>query len=278
MRRLINIMIILILSNYGQSDLLAETIEVEDEMLIQQENKNKDWLDKPSGFLWYNEAVMQKVKKPQYLQSKLSSKETLEPHDQRIEHLKQQFDRAQRIALDNPTLENVIKAQRLQKIIMEKSQKFAAIWQLTTLMDSQLINPHEPVNSLHKRLYQEKIDQERFDKLQNLSKDWGLILQINNQCSYCHAFAPIVRQLTSKYGLQLLLVSHNGTNFQNMKTIKDTGLLRDLNPTGVTPILYLVSSNGKKIYPIARSLVSEDKIIENIMSIINMDAPNLALE
>ncbi|KJV73742.1 F plasmid transfer operon family protein [Orientia tsutsugamushi str. UT76] len=34
-------------------------------------------------------------------------------HDHRIEELKEQFNRAQRIALDNPTLENVITAQRL---------------------------------------------------------------------------------------------------------------------------------------------------------------------
>ncbi|SPP24364.1 conjugal transfer protein [Orientia tsutsugamushi] len=61
-------------------------------------------------------------------------------HDYRIEELKEQFNRAQRIALDNPTLENVIIAQRLQKQIMEKSHKFATMWQLATLLDYQLIN------------------------------------------------------------------------------------------------------------------------------------------
>ncbi len=279
MRRLTKIIIIVIFSNYGQSDLLAETTKVEDKMLIQQENTSKDWLDKPQGFLWYNEAVMQPIKKPQYLKSKLSSKETLEPHDQRIENLKQQFNKAQRIALDNPTLENVIKAQRLQKQIMEKSQKFAAIWQLASLIDYRLSNPAEPSNNLHKKLYQERVEQDSSEKLQELSKDWGLILQVNNDCPYCHAFAPIVQQFADKYGFQLLFVStSNNSSFQNMRTIRDTGLLHQLNPQQTVPVLYLIASNGKKIYPIARGILSEDKITENIMTLINMDDQNLAIK
>ncbi|WP_410520835.1 conjugal transfer protein TraF [Candidatus Tisiphia endosymbiont of Dascillus cervinus] len=265
----IKIIAVLTLINYWQTELLADTTEIENTMLMQKENDSKDWLNKPQGFLWYNEKQMQES--PSHSKSKLSSEVKQEPHDQRIEALKQQFNRSQRIALDNPTLENVIKAQRLQKIIMEKSQKFAAMWQLATLIDPSLTNANEPVNSLHKRLYQELLEQNNGQKLQS----WGLILQVNNKCPYCHAFVPIVHQFANKYGFQLLLVSNSGANFQNIKTTADTGLLQALNPENVVPVLYLVSDNGKRIYPIARSLVSDDKIIENIIAI-DLHYQNLA--
>ncbi|EER22295.1 MULTISPECIES: conjugal transfer protein TraF [spotted fever group] len=225
------------------------------------------WQEKPKGFLWYNEQLVQKIKESQYSDLKLLLKESPEPHDRRIESLKQKFNRAQRKALDNPTLENVIKAQRLQKQIMEKSQKFATMWQLASLMDYQLTNSFEPANSLHKRLYQEKLEQNSSQRLRDLSKNFGLIFQVSNQCSYCHAFLPIVQQFTAKYGFQLLLVSSDGANFQNIKTSKDTGLLQRLNPKQIVPVLYLVESSGNRIYPIARGIISEDKMIENILAI-----------
>ncbi|KJV73345.1 F plasmid transfer operon family protein [Orientia tsutsugamushi str. TA716] len=61
----------------------------------------------PTGFLWYNDKHGHEL-------DESTSKLMRSAHDHRIEELKEQFNRAQRIALDNPTLENVITAQRLQ--------------------------------------------------------------------------------------------------------------------------------------------------------------------
>ncbi|SPP24252.1 conjugal transfer protein [Orientia tsutsugamushi] len=156
----------------------------------------------PTGFLWYND---KHGHEPDDSTFKLMSV----AHDHRIEELKEQFNRAQRIALDNPTLENVIAAQRLQKQIMEKAHKFATMWQLATLLDYQLINAHEPSNSLHRKLYQEKSEQENDSKLKNIAKNWGLILQVKEDCLLCKAFMPIVQGFANKYAFQLLAVSKN---------------------------------------------------------------------
>ncbi|KJV73869.1 F plasmid transfer operon family protein [Orientia tsutsugamushi str. TA716] len=202
----------------------------------------------PTGFLWYND-------KHDHELNNSSSKLMNWTHDHRIEELKEQFNRAQRIALDNPTLENVITAQRLQKQIMEKAHKFATMWQLATLLDYQLINAHEPSNSLHRKLYQEKSEQKNDLKLKNIAKNWGLILQVKEDCLLCKAFMPIVQGFANKYEFQLLAISKNNE------------LLNKLNPEHVVPVLYLVASDGKKIYAVARGIISEDKIIDNILAI-----------
>ncbi|WP_109455652.1 conjugal transfer protein TraF [Orientia tsutsugamushi] len=178
----------------------------------------------PTGFLWYND-------KHDHELTESSSKLISRAHDHRIEELKEQFNRAQRIALDNPTLENVITAQRLQKQIMEKAHKFATMWQLATLLDYQLINAHEPANSLHRKLYQEKSEQENDSKLKNIAKNWGLILQVKQDCLLCKAFMPIVQGFANKYAFQLLAVSKNNE------------LLNKLNPKHVVPVLYLVGAS-----------------------------------
>ncbi|KJW07326.1 F plasmid transfer operon family protein [Orientia tsutsugamushi str. UT144] len=202
----------------------------------------------PTGFLWYND-------KHDHELDDSTSKLIRRAHDHRIEELKEQFNQAQRIALDNPTLENVIIAQRLQKKIMEKAHKFATMWQLATLLDYQLINANEPSNSLHRKLYQEKSEQKNDSKLKNIAKNWGLILQVKEDCLLCKAFMPIVHGFANKYAFQLLAVSKNNE------------LLNKLNPKHVVPVLYLVASDGKKIYAVARGIISEDKIIDNILAI-----------
>ncbi|QES96072.1 conjugal transfer protein TraF [Orientia tsutsugamushi] len=202
----------------------------------------------PTGFLWYNDKHGHEL-------DDSTSKLMRRAHDHRIEELKEQFNRAQRIALDNPTLENVITAQRLQKQIMEKAHKFATMWQLATLLDYQLINANDPANSLHKKLYQKKSEQENDSKLKNIAKNWGLILQVKQDCLLCKAFIPIVQSFANKYAFQLLAVSKNNE------------LLNKLNPKHVVPVLYSVASDGKKIYAVARSIISEDKIIDNILAI-----------
>ncbi|WP_047220773.1 conjugal transfer protein TraF [Orientia tsutsugamushi] len=203
-----------------------------------------------TGFLWYNDKHGHELNK-----SASNSELILAVHDHRIEDLKEQFNRAQRIALDNPTLENVITAQRLQKQIMEKAHKFATMWQLATLLDYQLINANEPANSLHRKLYQEKSEQKNDLKLKNIAKNWGLILQVKEDCLLYKAFIPIVQGFANKYAFQLLAVSKNNE------------LLNKLNPKHIVPVLYLVASDGKKIYSVARGIISEDKIIDNILAI-----------
>lgn len=34
------------------------------------------------------------------------------------------------------------------------------------------------------------------------------------------------------------------------------------------PVLYLVDSRGVQIYPVARGIISEDKIVENILTVV----------
>lgn len=250
----------------GTMDLNANSVNKMIGLDLASNNEVKD-STQPKGFLWYNEDHAYKPEILKFSQDKKKQEPELEPYDQRIEALKKEFNRAKRKALDDPTLENVIIAQRLHKQILEKSHKFATMWQLATLLDYTLTNENIPANSLHKKLYEIRQEEENSKKLRFLAKNWGLIMQIDHLCSYCQAFTPIVKQFANKYGFQLIFVSNSETRFQGMPTIKDTGLLQTFNPENIVPVLYLVESSGKQIYPIAKNVISEDKIINNIISI-----------
>ncbi len=261
---------LLLLINDWSNHAFAGTMELDssnkNEMI--RFNVNNQFWQQPQGFLWYNEDHAYKPEILKFSQDKKKQEPELEPYDERIDALKKEFNRAQHKALDDPTLENVIIAQRLHKQILEKSHKFATMWQLATILDYKLVNMDEPVNSLHKKLYEVRQEEENSKKLRLLAKDWGLILQVNQGCEYCHAFTPIVLEFANKYKFQLLFVSNDGENFEHIKTTRDTGLLSRLNPTNFVPVLYLVDSSGIQIYPVARGIINEDKIAKNILLIV----------
>ncbi|AFC69986.1 conjugal transfer protein TraF [Rickettsia amblyommatis] len=263
---------LLILINHSLNNAFAATVDLNSGSVKKMTDlelvRQLQYGNQPQGFLWYNEDQLEKqhTLKQRTLES-IAPKLNQELYDQRIENLKQQFDKAKRQALDNPTLTNVMIAQRLHKQILDKSHKFATMWQLATLLDYRLTNNNIPANSLHKRLYEVKQEANRA-KLRLLSQEWGLILQVNQRCSYCHAFAPIVQEFASQYGFQIIFVSNNGADFADLKTTKDTGLLSRLNPENLVPVLYLVASSGAQIYPVARGIISTDKLAENILAII----------
>lgn len=264
------VIILLLLINDWSNHAFAGTMELDssnkNEMI--RFNVNNQFWQQPQGFLWYNEDHAYKPEILKFSQDQKKQEPALELYDQRIEALKKEFNRAKRKALDDPTLENVIIAQRLHKRILEKSHKFATMWQLATILDYKLINMDEPVNSLHKKLYEVRQEEENSKKLRVLAKNWGLIMQVNQGCNYCQTFTPIVREFADKYGFQLIFVSNSETRFQGMPTIKDTGLLQTLNPAKLVPVLYLVDSSGIQIYPVARGIISEDKIAKNILLIV----------
>ncbi|KDO03252.1 TraF-like protein [Rickettsia tamurae subsp. buchneri] len=93
-------------------------------------------------------------------------------------------------------------------------------------------------------------------------------MQVNQGCKYSQVFSSIALTVANKYQFQLLFVSNNGENFGNIRTVKDTGLFTNLNPENLVPVLYLVDSLGTQIYPVARGIISEDKIAENILTIL----------
>lgn len=261
---------LLLLINDWSNHAFAGTMELDssnkNEMI--RFNVNNQFWQQPQGFLWYNEDHAYKPEILKFSQDKKKQEPELEPYSQRIEALKKEFNRAQHKALDDPTLENIIIAQRLHKQILEKSHKFATMWQLASFLDYSLTNINETVNSLHKRLYEAKQVEENSNKLRFLAKNCGLILQVNQGCKYCQAFSTIALTFANKYQFQLLFVSNNGENFGNIRTVKDTGLFTNLNPENLMPVLYLVDSRGVQIYPVARGIISEDKIVENILTVV----------
>lgn len=223
------------------------------------------------GYNWYSEKPEEKKAKPvDREESRSSSVQTeteIPEYEKNIRSLQEEHNQAHRQALDNPTKENILAVLRIEKEMLRKSKLYGQRRVAIAMLDSEFTDMKAHSNILH-RSVQEEIDEVEIAKnLEKLSQDWGLILQVEENCSHCHAFAPIVLKLANKYGFQLLAASKDGTDFHGIEGIADNGQMLSFNPHRETPILYLIKSNGREVIPISRGINSEGQIIINIKNI-----------
>ncbi len=217
------------------------------------------------GFLWYNEKILKEKLEQKKLLKSVKKSPTKKLSN--LEKLKLKFEKALNLAIDQPTTINVVKAQRLQKEIMDKSLKFAEIWQYVALLDPTLSSIRNHPNVLQRKFNQQIVDIENKVKISSLSKNWGLILQVKENCPHCYKFAEIVKDFAKKYKLQLIAVSPKGLSYEGISGVIDSGKLDFINPKGEVPVLYLISANSREIFPIARGINNSDQIIQNINNI-----------
>jgi conjugal transfer pilus assembly protein TraF len=222
------------------------------------------------GFNWYNEKKAEIKQRQRPLFEQESSKKmmpTLPQYEQNIRSLQLAHQQAHRMALDNPTTENLLMELRLEKIIMSKSRNYAERRVAVAIMESEFINMKNHSNVLHRKVQEQVDSKEVMEKLHNLSKEWGIIMQVQDGCPHSHAFAPIVLEFAGTHGFELLAATVDGGDFEHIEGVKDNGEMVMFNPSRETPILYLVKNDGREVLPISRGINNEDQIIQNIMMI-----------
>ena len=219
---------------------------------------------KPKGFVWYKE---ESVRKKDKTKQKEEGSNSISSARTRNKALSKKFDEAVQVMIDNPNVENAIKAQRAQKLIMDRSEKVSNVWTLAALLDAGLLTKEDNQNVLHRELHKQESRANKVKKLKKMSQDWGILFYWTRGCIYCKRFIPIVKEMQELYDFQVLAVSKKGGNYGPFEGMPDTGLINKLNTQGFAPLLFLVNKDGEKIYPIARGLTDIDQIIENILAI-----------
>lgn len=227
-----------------------------------QENPHEN----PKGWLWYQDPVL-----PQEEIKKLEKRESLAPATvsqkplsatERLEEQKQAFEEAKALAILEPTLENMAKAQKHHNFIMDQASDFQKSWTTAELLDPGYKKIVTNPGSLKiKEKQQEKVMTE---DLRALAKEFGLIFAFKPDCPYCHQFAPLVQQFASEYGFNVQGLSKSEACFDGMTCSKNESALLAVNPQLEYPMLYLANPKTNEVIPIARGYISLDALMKNI--------------
>lgn len=212
--------------------------------------------DKTSGWFWYKDHNISK--------NKNLTKRPINPADQ-VDFEKEELDRVLKVAIKEPTDANLIQFIKLRNKLIDQSYNFGLRLRQVDLMNPTLDELKTyPVNQVSKEIYKTQKREHIEQKIARLTKTHGLFYVFASNCTYCHAFAPTVKNFAAKYGWSLIPISLDGAPIADFPDARQGfGLEKKLNITAI-PALIMVEPKSGKVIPITTGVVSEEEIVERI--------------
>lgn len=214
------------------------------------ESDNGFYERKAEGWFWYREIpepepVEQEAPPPQ--ETAPSGGQGPAPFS--VAWLKKNLPKYREKAIDEPSPENVAAYFALQRLAMDKAEKFAQTFRLLPVLYPSLDeNIRRPVATYASQVADREANAERAKLLGELAGRLGIFFFFKSDCPYCHAQAPVLAILERRYGFKILPISIDGRPmpgnlYQDFRV--DQGQARQLGVT-MTPALFLVNPDDAK--------------------------------
>ena len=223
------------------------------------------WQQHREGWFWYRDPPPSKTRpapKDRAIPARPRELADFEAMQQRLETLK-------RVAVMNPTDDNLMAYMRFQRMVMDRSQVFADRWQRLVWREPSLDYASEgrPTNTLAIAAFDERQRDRDTAAVRQLAATHGLVFVFRSDCPFCHRFAPVLKRFAQTHGLTVLAVSLDGGTLPEYPDARpDNGIAARLNARAV-PALYLTQPSRREFRPVGFGLMSDTDLLERIAAL-----------
>lgn len=146
-------------------------------------------------------------------------------------------------ALDDPTPENVEAYLLLQRLALDKAERFTTVAARAAVNNLALDErSRAPRSTFAVQAVQRASAEARKTLLNEVSEVAGIYFFYDSTCTFCHTQAPVLQRFANTYGFEVLAISRDGValpggQFPDFRV--DNGISEELGVTTV-PALYLV--------------------------------------
>lgn len=236
--------------------------------------------DAPEGWFWYDvqpppkpEEKPEPKPKPAVAEApppapaEARPKQESAPEFGSVAWIRANLDKYRDRAIDDPSRKNVLAYMFLQRLAMDKSQRFAdavnATVKTTPALDE---NTRRPISAIGTRLADEKANAAKAQVMKDLVRQVGLWFFYAGDCNACASQASILAGVEEIYGLKVTAISLDGTAppppFASARA--DEGQAERLGIE--TPLaLYLANPQTRQVVAIAQGLLARDQIVSRIL-------------
>lgn len=131
------------------------------------------------------------------------------------EQMRAELKRREDMAVMNPSDANLKSYLELWQLTQQKGALFADNWRRVVWQNPELdYSLQHPTNNAAIKIADAQHEANEDQHLRDIAREHGLIFFFRSDCPYCHAMAPMLRQLSEKYGLEILAVSVDGAGLQ----------------------------------------------------------------
>lgn len=145
-------------------------------------------------------------------------------------------------SINDPTDDNIAAEQYVQRVIVDKSQRYAEA-RMRVVQSDPLLNENNrvPTASLGARTVANANLQAQDQAVRELAGFGGLLVFVDGSCRFCTMQLPIVDILRAEFGLQALVISLDGARPKGFTgtVVRDNGMFRKLQLTLTPSIVYV---------------------------------------
>jgi conjugal transfer pilus assembly protein TraF len=178
-------------------------------------------------------------------------------------------------AIIDPTPANVTAYIRFQRRQLDQAALFSDVWQRAIWQDPDLdYTLQRPVSTLGKRQWQDNRKAERDAAMRGLSQRYGLFYFFAQSCAACEVMSPIVRSVTTTWGITVRAISTDGgpsRHFPNYTVETNQRARMGLEPK-VTPAVVLWDAAKSRAIPIGYGVMSADELQDRIYLLTTKEA------
>jgi len=169
-------------------------------------------------------------------------------------------------AVDNPTPDNVSKYMYLQRVMLDKAERFTDATKQVVMADPILDeNSRRPIATFGANALDEQAEFGTAKVAKQLAKTAGLWFFYSSTCTFCIKEAGVLKGLGNAYGFKVMAIALDGlplpdNSYPNFTT--DSGQGKKLG-VETTPALFLVKpDNSGDVIQIGQGLLSGDDIVK----------------
>lgn len=247
-------------------------------------NNSAFYEEKERGWFWYEDPAMDEEPvenevaplpeppPPQEIKAEpLPPEKPLEAKPLSSEWFRKNMEKYRDKAIDEPTPQNVSAYMYLQRVMLDKAEKFGAVSQQVVMSDPVLDeNSRRPIATFGAFAMDDMATQGTEKAAKKLAKTAGLWFFYASTCDFCIKEIGVLKGLMNAYGFKVLPIALDGLPLPNGEfpdfTI-DRGQAKKLG-VETTPALFLVKpgQDGGAIQ-LGQGLLSGDEIIKRAITL-----------
>ncbi|MGH8159251.1 MAG: conjugal transfer protein TraF [Rhodanobacter sp.] len=222
-----------------------------------------------TGWWWYREqpaALPVKPKAPPKLATSSASTSEATTGQFSPEWIRQTLPKLKDLAIANPTSENVTAYMALQKLAIDRSDRFAQVVQMV-VADHPELGPGSPTASAGSAIANDNINAAGTKVVASLSGRVGIWFFFRSDCPYCHADLSVLQTLAAQTGIKILPISLDGQNISPAMFpdfVIDSGQASRLGVTS-TPTYFLVDTQNQDTLPLAEGYQALPDMMQHIV-------------
>jgi len=181
--------------------------------------------------------------------------------------LKQNLEKYLNKAIDEPSQENVAAFYYLQRVMMDKAERFTNAARYVVMSDPQLDESvRRPISTFAVNEANHQASVAADQSLKAIAAKAGILFFFRSDCRYCHVQAPILAMLERSYGFKIYPVSLDGLPmpngmFSQFKIDQGQAALLGVEQT----LALFLMKPPKQIVPLSQGVLSLEEATSRIL-------------